>query len=241
MKKYFNGGMALILGAIMLSSCLKQKDETGDGPKAGIAIINAALDSEPLTLLLDGQGLNEQGIVFGAAGGTPVDAYLAARPGVRATAWQSGSVIPAEQKFLHWKAGGYYTLIHFDTALNGQSPWMIVEDKPEPVDTIAKARFINCVAGMDSISIWLVNPEDTVQLAQRQPYLGRTGSASESFGVKVKPGNWRYEMFSANGSLLAEGNLDLTGRGLYSFIATGETGGVGVKAPGILFLAHQVK
>lgn len=231
--------MAFFAGGMMLVSCLKQKDETGKGPKARIAIVNAALDSEPLSLLLDGAEVNPEGISFGNASGSADNAYLPASPGIRTTAWKSGSFVPAEQKFLNWKPGGYYTLIHFDTAFNNQSPWIIVEDKPEPSDTIAKARFINCVAGMDSLSIWLVNPADTVVLASRQLFLGRTGTVSTTFDKKADPGAWRYELFSGNGNKLAEGDLGLFAGTMYSFIAKGETGGTGAKAPGVLVLSHR--
>lgn len=241
MRKIFIGGMVILVSAALLQSCLKQKDETGDGPKARIAIVNAALDSEPITLLLDGEKLNPEAIAYGSASGTVADACLNARPGVRTTAWQTGTFVPAEQKFLHWKPGAYYTLIHFDTAFNNQSPWIILEDQAVPVDTIAKARFINCVAGADSISIWLVQPGDTVQLARRQLYLGKTGTAGAAFDARVNPGNWRYEMFSADNELLGEGDIECSARGLYSFIAIGETGGVGVKKPRVLVLNHLVK
>lgn len=230
--------ISLVAICIMMVSCLKQVDETTGGPKAKITIINAALDSDPVTLVLDGQSINETGIAFGQASGTATNSYLDARPGVQSTVWQVGTTTPAEAKFFQWMPDAYYTLLQYDTAIGNVAPVILVTDNITVNDTMAKGRFINGVAGNDSLSLWLISSKDTVKVANKYPYLGRSGSFLTDFSSSWKPGPRRMELIDQHGVVLFSEDIDLAEKINYSFVAFGESGGTGSKAPVVRKLAQ---
>lgn len=224
--------------SLIMVSCLKQVDETANGPKAKITIINAALDSDPVTLVLDGQPINETGIAFGKASGTATNSYMDARPGVQSTVWQVGTTTPAEAKFFQWMPDAYYTLLQYDTAVGNVAPVILVTDNITVNDTMAKGRFINSVAGNDSLSLWLINSTDTVKVANKYPYLGRSGTFLTDFSSSWKPGPRRMELIDQHGVVLFSEDIDLAEKINYSFVAFGESGGTGTKAPVVRKLAQ---
>ncbi|ULQ54455.1 DUF4397 domain-containing protein [Flavihumibacter fluvii] len=221
----------LALSSMAFISCGKQGDDTANGPKAKITIINAALDAGAVTLVFDGQNVNETPIAFGQFSGSADNAYLAARPGVQLTQWQVGSTPPAEGKFFQWVPGAYYTLVQYDTAVQNIAPVLLVKDNITVNDTMAKGRFINCVAGIDSLSLWLVGPTDTVKVATKNAYIGISGSFLTEFSISWKPGARRMELIDKNGVVLYAEDIDIAEKTNYSFVAFGETGGIGEKAP----------
>lgn len=229
---------SLAVICIMMVSCLKQVDDTAGGPKAKITIINAALDSDPVTLILDGQSINETGIAFGQASGTATNSYLDARPGVQSTLWQVGTTTPAEAKFFQWMPDTYYTLLQYDTAIGNVAPVILVTDNITVNDTMAKGRFINSVAGNDSLSLWLISSKDTVKLANKYPYLGKSGSFLTDFSTSWKPGTRRMELIDQHGVVIFSEDTDLEEKMNYSFVAFGESGGTGTKAPVVRKLAQ---
>jgi hypothetical protein len=222
-----------LVGWLFSTACLKQVDETGSGPKVKITIINAALDSAPITLLLDGIKVNETPVAYGQYSGTTDDSYLKAAPGVRSTVLQVGAVSPANGKFLDWSPGGYYTLIQYDTAVNNAAPVLLVKDVVTANDSLAKGRFINCLASSDSLSLWLIGAKDTVKIATKTIFLGFTGTFSSGFGISFKPGPRRIELINQNGIILYKEDAVFTEKLNYSFVAFGEKSGTGTKAPSV--------
>ncbi|MBZ5855753.1 DUF4397 domain-containing protein [Flavihumibacter profundi] len=223
----------LVLAILCLTqfSCLKQKDETGNGPKAHISIINAALDSDPVTLLLDGTKVNETPVPFGEASGNADDAYLATKPGILNTFWQVGETPPNNEKFLQWAPGTYYTMIQYDTAVNNVAPVMLLTDNLAVTDTVARTRFINCVAGNEPLSLWLIGIKDTAKVATKTKALGNGGFAPAGFDARVRPGDWRMELIDTSGNVLYHEDITLAGSSFYSFVSFGEISGTGSKAP----------
>ena len=205
------------------------------GPKAKITIINAALDSKPVTLLLDGEKVNEQPIPFGMSSGTPENAYLPARPGVRITFFQVGANEPQDEKFLPWDPNAYYSVIQYDSSRNDQAPVVIVKDDPQPNDSLAKIRVINLVAGTDALSVFLISSKnDTLKITEQQPYFGNGGSISPTFNVGIKPGTYKLDLIDKQGLILQTEDVTLVEKMLYSWIEIGETGGTGDKTPHLL-------
>ena len=145
--------ITLIGITILFASCLKQEDDTDNGPKARITIINAGLDSEPVTLLLDNEQVNDVPVAYGEASGNSINTYLPVRPGLRTTAFQVGAGAPIGNKFFHWEADEYYTVVQYDTVIGTNGSWIIIKDQLTPVDTLAKARFINAVAGEQALGL----------------------------------------------------------------------------------------
>jgi hypothetical protein len=220
-----------LVGWLLATACLKQVDETGSGPKAKITIINAALDSAPITLLLDGIKINETPIAYGEYSGTADDSYLKAAPGVRSTILQVGAATTGNGKFLDWSPSGYYTLIQYDTAVDNAAPVLLVKDVITANDSLAKGRFINCLASPDSLSLWLIGAKDTVKIATKTTFLGNSNAFSSAFNVSFKPGVRRIELINQQGVVLFKEDAMFSEKLNYSFVAFGEKSGSGVRAP----------
>ncbi|GAO44308.1 hypothetical protein FPE01S_03_03460 [Flavihumibacter petaseus NBRC 106054] len=232
-----NFSFALVFALVFMAAC--QKDETTEGPKARIALINAALDSEPISLLLDDQPLNEVPVSFGEASGTAENAYLPTGPGVRTTTWKVGESIVADNKFLAWSPGKYYTMIHYDTAVNGVAPILILNDDPQPNDSVGKGRFINCVAGSDSLTLWLIRPlnatrNDTTRVASKQVWLGFSNTSNNingAYNATIQPKEYWLQLLSRDSTILFRDTLTFQSKQMYTFVGIGETGGTGAKSP----------
>ena len=234
---YFPAIPGLLL-LVLVAGCLKQDDETREGPRARVAIINASLDSEPVSLVIDAVRVNEAGIAFGAASGTAENAYLPLRPGVRATDWIMGSQEPAQDKFFPWEPGAYYTMVQFDTAVGNAAPMLLFKDNLNAGDTVSRARFFNAVAGNDSLSLVLLRPRDTVRMARRQAWLGAVTSVNTSFQFRLNPGAYRLDLLNKDSVVIYTQDVQIGERLAYSFVAIGETGGTGTKAPFVLQVVH---
>ncbi|MBL7771211.1 MAG: DUF4397 domain-containing protein [Flavipsychrobacter sp.] len=227
------------ISCLALAGCLKQEDKTGEGPKTNILLVNAALDAAEVNLLLDGEPLSPADLAFGEASVEAENGYIKARPGIQTVGWKIGGETIINDKFLIWNPNSYYTVLHFDTAVNGFGRWTIIEDDPEFSDTLAKVRFINCVAGPDSLSLWLINSDDTLQVSNRRAFLEATGIIGTAFTTKVFPGTWRYELIDKNNAVLETAELLLTRGEVYSFIGIGETGSTGTKQPRTLVVRQK--
>lgn len=224
---------------LALAGCLKQEDKTGEGPKANILLVNAALDAADVNLLLDGQPLAPADLAYGEVGVVDENGYIRTRPGAQTIGWKIGSETITDNKFLIWNPNSYYTVLHFDTAVNGFGQWTILQDAPVFSDTAAKVRFINCVAGPDSLSVWLINSEDTVQVANRRAYLEATGITGTEFSTNVLPGTWRYELIDKNRVVLETADFLFVRGEVYSIIGIGETGATGDKRPRALVIRQK--
>ena len=232
-------GIIVLLFLSALTGCLKQDDDTKTGPRAQIAIINASLDSEPLFLLVDGAKVNEEGVAFGEVSGTVSNAYIPLRPGVRNTSWMMGTGPALEEKLFPWEPGAYYTMIQFDTAVNNQAPTILFKDVLNVNDSVGRARFFNTVAGNDSLSLVAVRTRDTVRIASRQPFLANVSSVTTNFASTLRAGGWRFDLLNKDSVVIYTNEILIEENTVYSFIATGETGGVGEKAPSLLQVVHR--
>ncbi len=224
----------VVIGCLLLISCLKQEDKTGEGPKTNILLVNAALDAAPVNFLLSGEPLLPEDIAFGEAGYVNDNGYVRTRPGLHTAGWRIGGENIINDKFIMWKPNAYFTVLHFDTAVGGLGSWTIIEDKPVVTDTSARARFINCIAGLDTLSLRLIRGDDTVQVASRRPYLEASGITGTEYSANVLPGTWRYELINKNNLILEAADYQIQQGELYSFIGIGESGSSGEKQPRVL-------
>lgn len=219
---------------VVFCGCLKNEDLTGDGPKANILLVNAGLGSDPVNFLMDGSPISPEDVPFGEAGGLPENGYIQVSPGVRTVGWKIAGTVVTDDKFMSWDPNAYYTVLHFDTVRAGIGSLTIIRERPETVDTASRVRFINCVAGFDTLSVLLINTTDTVVVASNRPYLGRTGLTGTEYSTNVIAGNWRYELLDRNDQVLDEAPINIPAQSLFSFIGIGETGGTGERAPRLL-------
>lgn len=231
--------IVVVLCCFLCGACLKQKDETASGPKAYIALVNAALDSDPVSLYLDGTSLNPAPVAFGTTSGDSANAYLAAKPGILNTFWQVGNAPVSNEKFMQWAPGAHYTMITYDTAVGNVAPVLLVTDNLSTIDTLAKARFINCIAGEMPLNLWLIGTSDTAKLATRSKALSNGGGVFASFDSRIRPGSWRMELSDTTGQVLYHEDIDLEPKTLYSFIGFGEFTGTGAKQPVVRKIIQQ--
>lgn len=231
--------IGVVLMCFLLGACLKQKDETASGPKAYIALVNAALDSDPVSLYLDGTSLNPVPVAFGQISGDSANTYLASKPGILNTFWQVGTAPVANEKFVQWAPGAHYTLITYDTAVGNIAPVLLVTDNPVVVDTLAKARFINCIAGDMPLNLWLIGTNDTTKLATRSKALSNGGGVTATFDGRIRPGTWRMELSDTSGQVIYQEDIELQPKTLYSFVGFGEFTGTGTKQPVVRNIIQQ--
>ncbi|HEY8397769.1 MAG TPA: DUF4397 domain-containing protein [Flavihumibacter sp.] len=230
----------LLFGSLLTAGCLKQEDKTGEGPKAGILVVNAAIDAAPVNILFDGQPIAPADLAFGEYSFEEENGYLRVKPGIRTIGWKFGSQMHSDDKYISWDPGAYYTLLHYDTALNGAGSWLILKDQPQSTDSSARVRFINCVAGKDSLTLWLINSSDTLSVASKRAFIEYTGPVNTEFNLNVVAGEWRYELLDRELNILDAAPLAIAPAGSYSFVGIGETGSTGEKQPRLLSI-RQVK
>lgn len=212
------------------------KDETTDGPKAFISLINAALGSDSVYLELDGKSVNSLGVAFGDASSnaTGTGTYLETAPGVQSTTWKVGGATVSEGKFLAWNSNAYYTMVHYDTVKGNSGSLLILTDAPQLNDSVGRVRFINCYAGGDSISVWmrfLGTRRDTIKVATKLPFIERNNAVSRTFNANIRPGEYEMNMLSRDSSYIFSDTVLIESRSLYSIIGLGEQGGTGDRAP----------
>lgn len=239
MKSGIRYWATLLLAGVLITGCLKQEDKTGDGPKTNILLVNAALDAAPVNVLLDGNPISPTDLLYGEASGVDDNGYLKVKPGIQTIGWKIGEVTLTDNKFLAWDPNSYYTILHFDTAINGIGNWTLFKDAPVTTDTSAKVRFINCVAGRDSLTLWLINANDTLVVANRRAFLEYTGLVNIDFSLNVVAGNWRYELFDKNNTIIDAAPVSIAPESMYSFVGIGETGSGGEKQPHLLSIRQK--
>ncbi|MFT4024901.1 MAG: DUF4397 domain-containing protein [Flavihumibacter sp.] len=230
-------------GLALFAGC--QRDETTGGLQAHIAIINMALSSEPVNLLLDDAPLLSSPVAFGdvSVGSQGSAGYIETAPGIRNSTWQVGGEAVSLNKFVSWNAGAYYTLIHYDSARNNVAQLLIVTDAPSQNDSVGRMRFINCYRGGDSISLWMhyLHTADTSiqRLVNKKPFVGRDKSVSGSFSFSLRPGEWQMKMKDRFYQDLFTDTVVIQKNALYTVVAVGEPGGTGDLAPQMKLLLQM--
>ncbi|HOA39032.1 MAG TPA: hypothetical protein PKJ36_11555 [Flavihumibacter sp.] len=245
MRKIF----ILIMGLLLLIGC--QRDETTGSPKARIAIINMALSSDSVNLLLDDIPLLTTPVAFGeiSVSSQGNGGYIETAPGIRNSTWVVGGEAVSLNKFVSWNAGAYYTLVHYDSVDAQQvAQLLIVTDAPSQNDSVGRVRFINCYRGGDSISLWMhrINVLDTLgidtaiqRLVNKKPFVGRDKSVSGSFNFSLRPGNWQMMMKDRFYNTLFMDTVTIKNNELYSILAVGQPGGTGDLKPQMKLLLQM--
>ena len=229
------GLFILVLG---FSACLKNEDNTAEGPKAQLAVINASYNTPAFDLTIDKNKVTTTTIAFGAASGSAGNIYLPVEAGLRQMILSGSSTTFLDKNFA-MVANSYYSMLVLDTMKNNFVNVYVLRDDTTTIDTLAKARFFHFIPGKDTLSALLIRTTattDTTTMASNVTYL--SGVTSE-FPVIVKPGSYRLELKQRGSVIYNNPTVVIEARKLYSFIGKGTSGGAGPYNPSILFLQNK--
>ena len=225
------GLFILVLG---FSACLKNEDNTAEGPKAQLAVINASYNTPAFDLTIDKNKVTTTTIAFGAASGSAGNIYLPVEAGLRQMIMTGSSATLLDKNF-GFDANKYYSFFVFDTMRNNTANISIIVDDTTTIDTLGKARFFHLIPGNYQLSALLIKAKDTTALATSVVY----PSGSGAFPTTLKPGSYRLEL-KLNGSVIYKDTpVVIHARSLYSFIARGTSAGTGANTPSVMFLQNK--
>lgn len=239
MRNYCISHLVLLLGSCMLlSSCLKNKDSTGDGPKAQMSITNYVVNAAALDISFDDARITTAPLAFGnsIAGGT--GGYLPFGAGIHNFKLVSGTD-PVFDNSLFLDPGKSYSVFFYDTLKNNKVKTIILTDELVVVDTIAKARFLQFIPRSDSLT--LILKRDTLIIAIRDAYMGNKPNASSEsdFFENLPPGNYQLQLQSNSSVLFQQASFVVLPGKLYSFIARGVVNGSGDYKERVTVVQHN--
>jgi hypothetical protein len=232
MKIYVLSGLLIIV--LGFSACLKNEDNTAEGPKAQVAVINASFNTPAFDLTIDKNKVTTIPIAFGAVSGSAGNIYLPVQAGLRQMIMTSSTTTLLDKNFA-FEANKYYSFFVYDTMKNSTANISIIIDDTTTIDTLGKARFFHLIPGNDQLSALLIKAKDTTALASSVAYPSGTGT----FPTNLKPGSYRLEL-KLNGSVIYKDTaVVINARSLYTFIAKGTSAATGANAPSVMILQNK--
>jgi hypothetical protein len=230
--------ISVMIVALLFSACLKNEDNTAEGPKGQLAVINVSFNTAAIDLTVDKNKVTTTPVAFGTASGSAGNNYLSVQAGLRQMLLTGASATYLDKMYAV-DANKYYSMFVFDTMKNNLANVYILNDDTTTVDTLAKARFFHFIPGKDTLSALLIKTNtstDTALLGSNVTYLS---SVTSGFPVLVKPGSYRLELKRSGSIIYKDTPVVIQARKLYSFIAKGVSGGMGSNSPSILLLQNK--
>jgi len=229
---------SLIILPLLFTACLKNEDNTAEGPKAQMAVINVSFNTPPIDLTVDKNKLTVSPVAFGTASGATGNIYLPVQAGLRQMIL-TGTSATYLDKIFAVDANKYFSMFVLDTMKNNLANVYILDDDTSTVDTLAKARFLHFIPGNDTLTALLINTNtisDTVTLASNVTYLS---TVTSTFPLLFKPGSYRLELKLRGAVIYNNPVVGIGARKLYSFIAKGVSGGTAPNDPSVMILQNK--
>src|SRR4051812_48106039 len=145
----FPKGAAVMAGIVFLfASCLKSSDNTGNGPKAQMAVTNFVVNSA-VNVTIDNASLSPVPIVFGGVVSTAAGGYTPIGAGLHSLQVTAPNSLNASNT-ISLTNGIHYSLFMYDPLQKNPKKTLLLADALTAVDTVAKARFLQFIPGSDS-------------------------------------------------------------------------------------------
>ncbi|MBE7170576.1 MAG: DUF4397 domain-containing protein [Williamsia sp.] len=231
MKKIF---LWLIAGGCIATGACKKKQED-DLYTTRIAIAQFVPNADSIRVLYDGDRVTgSRALSYGTASSQNGIAYLALGSGTHNLGILSGTTA-LNNKIYSFGAGNYYSLFLYDSLKAGAIKTALLQDAVTKADTLAQVRFINMIAGNESLQI--IFKKDT-SISSTDTYLGSKTSPSYPFST-LRPGSWSVSLLRNSAVIVQPASYDLQAGKLYSFVAKGIKGATGVYTESLLLMKHN--
>jgi hypothetical protein len=215
-----------LFGSCMLfSSCLKNKDSTGDGPKSQVAITNYIVNGS-FNVLLDNALLTIAPLSFGSSVATGMGGYAPIGSGLHNLKFTSGSNIIIDNT-ISLKSGINYSLFVYDTLQNNKVKTLLLTDDLTAIDTVARVRFLQFIPGVDSLTISF--KKDVVEDSTSDIYIGNKKSkvTAVAFSLALPPGNYQIILKRKGVTIFQQAAFNVIAGKLYTLISRGIISGTG--------------
>ena len=224
-----------LCGAVLLSSCLKSKDTTANGPKSQVAITNYVVNGS-INVVFDNASLTSAPLGFGTGVSTATGGYTPLGAGLHNFKITSNTT-SATDNTISMISGTNYSLFIYDTIKTNSVKTLLLADDLTAVDTIAKARFLQFIPGVDSLTLTL-KKDTTYSFADT--YMGnKTAVPSLDFSFSLRPGNYQLTLQRKGITIFQQASFTVTAGKLYSFIAKGIVNGTGDYKEGVSVVQHN--
>ncbi|MEO5995736.1 MAG: DUF4397 domain-containing protein [Chitinophagaceae bacterium] len=238
----FTIGKTVILflcSGVLFSSCLKNKDSTGDGPKSQMAITNYVVNGASFNVLYDNTTITTAPLSFGNSISNGSGAYVPFSAGIHNFKLNSGTDLVADNS-ISLETGKNYSIFLYDTLKNNKVKSLMLTDDLVAVDTtVAKGRFLQFIPGADSLTLYLA--KDTLLFAVRDTYIGNKSEpgSENTFFMILPPGSYQLQLQRNNTVIFQQASISMLRGKLYSFVCTGTINGTGVYKERVSVVQHN--
>ncbi|MFT3981968.1 MAG: DUF4397 domain-containing protein [Ferruginibacter sp.] len=214
--------LAIVLSAF--ASCKENENEiTGT---AKVTLTNAALNSAPVDLYVDGAKITTSSIEYGNSTGTAGSPYTDMNAGIRPVQLIStASTDPVVEGNLVIKAGDHYSMFTYDTldVYNHLKSLIVSDDLTEPETGNAKVRFFHLSPDASYLDAVIYRTGDTTKFLGNA-YVGNTaGSTGLSAYTEISAGLFTLLVKQTDSSYnLITDPITLTAGKIYTIYARGK-------------------
>ncbi len=210
---------------LLFSSCLKNKDSTGNGPKSQVAITNYVVNGS-FNVLLDNTLVTTAPLGFGSTIATGVGGYAPVGSGLHNLKFTSGTNIIIDNT-ISLTSGINYSLFVYDTLQNNKVKELLLTDDLTSIDTVGRVRFLQFIPGADSLTISF--KKDVVEYLTSDLYIGNKTSkvTAVAFSLALPPGNYQIILKRKGVTIFQQAAFNVTAGKLYTLIAKGVVSGTG--------------
>ena len=226
-RRYALAGTGMLLAGFLLTSCLKDNDDTPNPPAAGLMAFNLSPDASAVGFSISGNDLTANPLGFNSYTGT----YLAIFPGTRSVesySFNSGNTLATASH--DFGAERYYSvfLVGTDTSFAN----IVVEDKLDSLSGAGKAfvRYINAIPDAS-------DPAVTITINGSNVVNDNASFQSVSEFVTVDPGSATVTVTNG-GTINANRTIELEAQKIYTILLIGEPGTTGDTAVQVKYIQN---
>ncbi|MEJ7740838.1 MAG: DUF4397 domain-containing protein [Chitinophagaceae bacterium] len=219
------------------SSCLKNEDNTPEGPKARLSVSNYVVNAGGFQVMIDDNQVSTNELQFGTTTNNGGNTYLQVAAGLHNIKLSTANGIIGDYT-IALKSNTNYSLFVYDSLKSSGVKALLAEDE-QPTDTVAKARFLHVVPGDDSLTAVII--KGTVGVALVRTYLGKQPDPeiNSAFDLVLDPSFYRVQLRKNNMILFRLDSVLVQAGKQYSFVAAGTSGGTGVYRERIIVIEHD--
>lgn len=226
-RRYSLAATAILFSGLVLTSCLKDDDDTPNPPAAGLMAFNLSPDVSAAGFSISGNNLTSTPLAFNSYTGT----YLAIFPGTRSVesySFNSGNTIATASR--EFASDRYYSvfLVGADSSFSN----VIVEDKLDTLSGAGKAfiRYINAIPDASDPNV-TVTANGTNAVNESADFM----NVSEF--IAVDPGSASITV-SNGGTINANRTITLEAQKIYTIMLIGKPDGTGDQAVQIKYIQN---
>lgn len=182
--------VATLAGMMFFTSCLKDNNDSGSTPKAGVSVLMASPDAPPMDLYFN-QTKIAGGLVYNQNGFTSSDV------GNYTISFVNTSTGDTLNQVSDSLSPAYYSLIMYDTASKRKA--LLIQDQFEQSqNTDAVIRFLQLSPGADVVNVY----QGTTKLFDQRTFADNVQDASQSKFKPIAQGTYSFYAVTDGGDTL---------------------------------------